>query len=74
VLVQAPTDKINDRTLSSAFELREVAVPREAEIIAYFTSAGAGKLMNPIAITAANTLQLTRLCPVPHHAWGQHIS
>jgi hypothetical protein len=55
VLVQVTTDKINDRTLSSAFELREVAVERKAEIIAYFTSAGAGNLMSPIAITGSNT-------------------
>jgi hypothetical protein len=72
VLVQAPTDTANDQNLSSAFGLREVAVPTEAEIVAYFTSAGAGNLMNPIAMTAANTVRLTRLCPVPH-AWAAYF-
>lgn len=72
VLVQAPTDTINNRALALAFELREVEVPKEAEVLAYFTSAGASNLMNPIAMTHANTLQVTQLCPV-RHAWAAYF-
>jgi hypothetical protein len=72
VLVQAPRDMANDRNLSLAFGLREVAVPTEAELIAYFTSAGAGDLMNPIAMTAASSVRLTQLCPVPH-TWAAYF-
>jgi hypothetical protein len=72
VLVQAPTNTVNNWTLALAFELREVAVPTEAEIIPYFTSGGASNLMNPIAMTDANTSQLTWLCLVPH-AWAAYF-
>ena len=48
-----------------------MAVPTAAEITTYFTSARAGNFMNPIAMTVANTIQLTRLCPIPH-AWAAY--
>jgi hypothetical protein len=72
VEVQAPTDTAGDQNLSFSFGLREVAVLTKAKIIAYFKSEGAGNLMNPIAMTAANTVRLTQLCPVPH-AWAAYF-
>jgi hypothetical protein len=69
--VQAPTT-VGDQSLVSAFLLREVVVPTEAEVLTYFTSAAAGNLMNPIAPTAANSTQLARLCPIPH-AWTAYF-
>jgi hypothetical protein len=65
-LVQARTGAVHGRTLSSAFQLRQMAVPTEAEITNYYAPGTAGKLLSPITLTAANTVQLTRLCPVPH--------
>ena len=71
VFVQAPT-AIGERGLASAFALYELAVPTENELTAYFTSAAAGNLMNPIVPTAANTTRLAKLCPIPH-AWAPYF-
>jgi hypothetical protein len=50
-----------------------VAVPTEAELVTYFTSVGAGTLLNPIALTAINTVRfLAALCPIPH-AWASYF-
>jgi hypothetical protein len=72
VIVQAPTNATIDHSLSLAFALEQMAVPTEAKIVTYFSSIGAGNLMNPIAIMSPNTMHLTQLCPVPHAHW-RHI-
>jgi hypothetical protein len=46
-----------------------MAVPTEAKITNYYDPGTVGNRLNPITLTAANTVQLTRLCPVPH-AWA----
>lgn len=71
VFVQAPTTA-GDQDLISSFALREIAVPTEVELVAYFSSAAAGNLMTPIAPTLANTTRLARLCPIPH-AWAAYF-
>ena len=71
VFVQAPTP-VGDRDLASAFAIHEMAVPTGAEIAAYFSAAGAGHLLNPIARTLANGTQLSRLCPIPL-AWAPYF-
>jgi hypothetical protein len=71
LFVQAPTGAGN-QNLTSSFALNAVAVPTEAEILTYFTSVGSGTLMNPIALTVPNTVQLARLCPIPH-AWAAYF-
>jgi hypothetical protein len=71
LFVQAPT-AVGASNMVSSFSLKAVAVPTEAEVVTYFTSAAAGNLMNPIGVTAANATQLARLCPIPH-AWAAYF-
>jgi hypothetical protein len=62
--VQAFSDGARD--LVSSFVVSQLAVPTEAEIVAYFSGAAAGHLLNPIPTTAANGTQLScLLCPIP---------
>jgi hypothetical protein len=49
-----------------------MALPTEGEIITYFPSVGPGTMMNPLAMTPTNTVQLARLCPIPH-SWATYF-
>jgi hypothetical protein len=72
VLVQAPA-AVGGHNLVTSFALQEVVVPTEAEVVAYYTSApGAGPLLNPLAMTAINTVHLAPLCLIPH-AWAAYF-
>jgi hypothetical protein len=64
VFIQAPT-AVGDQDLTMSFSIQEMDVPTGAEIASYYAAAGAGHLLNPIAVTAANGTQLSRLCPIP---------
>jgi hypothetical protein len=71
VFVQAPM-AVDERDLRASFTIREVAVPTTAELVAYYSTPGAGHLLNPTPLTQANGTQLSHLCPIPL-AWAPYF-
>jgi hypothetical protein len=71
VFVQAPT-AVAERDLSASFTISELAVPTTAKLVAYYSTPGAGHLLNPIPMTQANGTQLSYLCPIPL-AWAPYF-
>jgi hypothetical protein len=51
VLVKAPIDTA------------DMVVPMQAEVVTYFSSAGAGNLMNSIAMMACKPIVQAKFCP-----------
>jgi hypothetical protein len=71
IFVRAPV-AVDEKDLIASFAIKQLAVPTEAEIVAYFSGQGAGHLLNPVALTLANGTQLSRLCPIPL-AWAAYF-
>jgi hypothetical protein len=68
LFIQAPT-AAREQNFMFAFGLEDMAVPTDAQVMAYYTAAGAGNLLNPIVGTVANTI---RLACIPN-AWAAYF-
>jgi hypothetical protein len=68
LFIQAPT-AAREQNFMFAFGLEDMAVPTDAQVMAYYTAAGAGNLLNPIVGTVANTI---RLACIPN-AWATYF-